>query len=157
MLVGGNLSLWAAMAGTPFAPIAVPGRIVFLEDVGEAPYRLDRMVVQLLQSGTFFGVTAIVLGDFRNCEDEPKTVRASADNAAETKPLRAKIPMNEALVETFGRLGERLGVPVAVGLPVGHGPNFAPLPLGAEYQLSPDGALSLQRWSWLRTAIPEAM
>lgn len=157
VLVGGNLSLWAATTGTPFAPIAAPGRIIFLEDVGEAPYRIDRMVVQLLQAGAFFGTAAIVLGDFTGCEDDPNMVRASHDNAEEKKPLRPKIALNEALVETFGRLGERLGVPVAVGLPVGHGPNFAPLPLGAEYELTPDGKVSLQRWNWLRAPMSESM
>ena len=54
-----------------------------------------------------------------------------------------------ALDEIFASVGRKLGIPVAVGLPVGHGPNFAPLPLGARYELSPDGSLRLLSWDWL--------
>jgi muramoyltetrapeptide carboxypeptidase len=153
VLVGGNLSLYAALAGTPYAPLPGPGRIVFLEDVDEPPYRIDRMTRQVLQSGMLAGAVAIVLGDFTNCRDEPAQVLASGDAGGETPrkvPLRPKIDVADALAETFGSIGERLGIPVAAGLPVGHGPNFAPLPLGAEYQLTPHGSLQLARWSWLR-------
>ena len=48
---------------------------------------------------------------------------------------------DDALKATFIPLGEKLGIPVAIGLPVGHGPNYAPLPLGAEYILTPQGTL----------------
>src|SRR5262249_25846424 len=132
---------------TPYAPIASPGRIIFLEDIDEAPYRIDRMATQLLQSGVFHGSIAIVLGDFTNCRDEPAQV-LSPDGAAKV-PLRPKIDVIQAMRETFGSMGERLGIPVAMGLPVGHGPNFAPLPLGAEYTLTPAGTLHLERWNWL--------
>jgi muramoyltetrapeptide carboxypeptidase len=157
VLAGGNLSLWAALAGTPFAPIPVPGRILFFEDIGEAPYRIDRMATQLLQSGTFHGAAAIVLGDFTDCKDDPAQVLAPPAAAGETArnnkvPLRPRIQTAEALLETFGAIGDRLGIPVAAGLPVGHGPNFAPLPLGAQYVLTPDGRLQLARWSWLRAS-----
>jgi muramoyltetrapeptide carboxypeptidase len=147
VMVGGNLSLYAALTGTPYAPIASPGRIIFLEDIDEAPYRIDRMATQLLQNGLFHGSIAIVLGDFTNCRDEPAQVLAP--DGSGKAPLRPKIDVTAALRETFGSIGQRLGVPVAMGLPVGHGPNFAPLPLGAEYTLTPGGTLHLERWSWL--------
>jgi muramoyltetrapeptide carboxypeptidase len=149
VMVGGNLSLYAALSGTPYAPIAAPGRIIFLEDIDEAPYRIDRMATQLLQSGLFHGSIAIVLGDFTNCRDEPAQV-LSPDGSGAKVPLRPRIDVAQAMRETFGSIGERLGIPVAMGLPVGHGPNFAPLPLGAEYTLTPAGTLHLERWNWLR-------
>ena len=49
----------------------------------------------------------------------------------------------------FGEVGERLGIPVAYGLPVGHGPEHFPLPLGARCKLTEDGRFSLESWAWL--------
>jgi muramoyltetrapeptide carboxypeptidase len=92
-LTGGNLSLLAALCGTPFAP-RFAGRIALLEDIGEEPYRIDRMLTQLLHAGAFEGVAGIALGSWVDCGD-PMPVLA------------------ERLVP--------LGVPVIAGLPVGHG------------------------------------
>ncbi|MEV4459488.1 LD-carboxypeptidase [Microbispora sp. NPDC049633] len=92
-LTGGNLALLAALCGTPYA-LRARDRVVLLEDVTEEPYRIDRMVTQLLQAGCLDGAAGIVLGSWVDCGD----------------PL----PM----------LAERLaplGVPVLAGLPVGHG------------------------------------
>jgi muramoyltetrapeptide carboxypeptidase len=141
-LVGGTLTLWACLMGTPHAPNG-RGKILFFEDVGEAWYRVDRMVTQLRQAGAFDGVRAIVLGDFKDCKDEVHMVRREAGSEAKV-PLRKFFKVREAVEEIFGQLG----VPLARGLPVGHGPNFAPLPLGARYRLSPDGRLSLLQWDW---------
>lgn len=154
VVVGGNLSLWVVLMGTPFAPISVPGRILFLEDVDEAPYRIDRMMTHLFSAGALQNLSAIVLGDFTDCKDSPSTVLAeprTGDAPAKRKPIRPLIELDDGLRHTFGDLGEKLGIPIAVGLPVGHGPNFAPLPLGAEYELTPQGELKLQSWSWLRS------
>ena len=71
-IVGGNLSLWQCVLGTPYAGDA-RGKILFLEDVDERPYRIDRMFQQVEQSGGLDGVRAIVLGDFTNCDDESST------------------------------------------------------------------------------------
>ena len=60
-LVGGCLSLLAALAGTPDAP-AADGSVLFWEDVGEEPYRLDRMLTQLQRSGTFKRLQGMVIG-----------------------------------------------------------------------------------------------
>jgi muramoyltetrapeptide carboxypeptidase len=93
VLSGGNLSLLASMCGTRWQP-SFAGRIAFLEDVGEEPYRIDRMLTQLLQAGVFDGVRGIALGSWVDCADPYPVLQ--------------------------DRLG-RLGVPVLAGLAVGHG------------------------------------
>jgi muramoyltetrapeptide carboxypeptidase len=96
-LTGGNLTLLAALCGTPHA-MRADGAVVLLEDVGEAPYRIDRMLTQLLQAGCLEGAAGVVLGSWVDCED-PMPVLAE-------------------------RLAP-LGVPVLAGLPIGHGtPQF---------------------------------
>jgi muramoyltetrapeptide carboxypeptidase len=147
-LIGGNLSLWAALAGTRFAQAGRRGKIVFLEDVDEPFYRIDRMMVQLEQSGMLDGAAAIVLGDFTNCKDESNQCLADRATGAK-KPLRKVFEQHEAFEHIFGALGKRLDVPIAIGLPVGHGPHYAPLPLGAQYELSRDGKLKLLEWDWI--------
>ncbi|MBG6090089.1 LD-carboxypeptidase [Actinomadura viridis] len=114
LLTGGTLSLLAALLGTPDAPPPAAGRIVFLEDVSEAPYRIDRMLTQLLQAGWFDGAAGVVLGSWTGCGDP-----------AELDAVLA------------GRLGP-LGVPVLAGVPVGHGPCQLTLELGAPYRLDTD-------------------
>ena len=96
-LTGGNLSLLAALCGTPYA-LRGQGHIVLLEDVGEQPYRIDRMITQLLQAGCLDGVLGIALGSWERCGD----------------PLGV-------LIERLAPLG----VPLIAGLPLGHGsPQF---------------------------------
>ena len=146
-LIGGNLSLWAALAGTRFAQ-AGSGKIIFLEDIDEPFYRIDRMMVQLEQSGMLDGAAAIVLGDFTNCQDERNYCLASA-TSPEKKPLRKVWEQDEAFEHIFTALGNRIDVPIAIGLPVGHGPHYAPLPLGAQYELTADAKLKLLEWDWL--------
>jgi muramoyltetrapeptide carboxypeptidase len=146
-LVGGNLSLWAALVGTPWAA-SPKNKIIFLEDVDEPFYRMDRMMIQIEQAGGFDGAAAIVLGDFTNCKDENNT-RLARSGSDERKPLRKVFELNEAMKEIFAPIANRTGVPLARGLPVGHGPNYSPLPLGAMYELSPEGKLRLHNWDWL--------
>ena len=146
-LIGGNLSLWQALAGTPWQPPAAD-KILFFEDLGEAYYRIDRMVVQIEQAGMFDGAAAIVLGDFCDCKDEDNQCSADDEGTAK-KSLRRTYGEREAFDEIFGRIGRKHGIPIAYGLPVGHGPHFAPLPLGATYQLRADGMLKLAHWDWL--------
>ncbi|HYO08685.1 MAG TPA: LD-carboxypeptidase [Tepidisphaeraceae bacterium] len=146
-LIGGNLALWSSLAGTPYAQPA-RGKILFLEDTDEPFYRIDRMMTQLAQSGALDGAAAIVLGDFTQCRDE--SAQCLADAATGTKrPLRKTYEQPEAWQHIFADLGHHLGVPVAQGLPVGHGPHYAPLPLGARYALTTNGQLSLVEWDWV--------
>ncbi len=159
-LVGGNLSVWVSMIGTRFEP-SVRGKILFLEDVGEALYRLDRMATQLAQSGGLSGVKALVLGTFEGCTDPVPPVMASPPaNSGELKkilkekrgdsfkPLRPRLKVMPTIEKLFQELGEAHGIPVAVGLPVGHGPGHPPLPLGAKYRLAPSGRFEMVDWKW---------
>jgi muramoyltetrapeptide carboxypeptidase len=117
-LVGGNLSLLAAACGTRHQP-DTRGAILFLEDVAEPPYRIDRMLTQLRLAGLFDGVVAVALGEFistsaREPRDEEGGVR---------------------LAEVFADLLRPLRVPVALGLPFGHGEENWTLPLGVTARL----------------------
>jgi muramoyltetrapeptide carboxypeptidase len=158
-LVGGNLAVWTSLIGTPYAPRS-KGKMLFLEDVDEPLYRLDRMLQQLVQSGSLKDVQAILLGNFLNCKDtvarvigvEPKgSLKTLLENPKpeQLKLLRKKLDERRGLREIFGEVGDRLGIPVAEGLPVGHGPGIAALPLGAQYRLDRKGQLKLLDWDWL--------
>lgn len=116
-LAGGTLALLCAALATPDPP-DLSGTVLFLEDVGEAPYRLDRAWTQLEQAGVLADVVGVALGSFEDC---------GRTGAA-----------------TVARLAAGLGVPVVAGLEVGHGPVQRSLPLGVEVVLDADaGALSL--------------
>ncbi|MDN3355339.1 LD-carboxypeptidase [Actinomadura sp. DC4] len=111
VLTGGNLALLTSLIGTPYAPEPAAGRIAFLEDVDEAPYRVDRMLTQLLQSGWFDGVAGIVLGTWIGCGD---------------------------LDAVFADRLTPIGAPILAGVPVGHGPRQLTLRLGAGAVLDAD-------------------
>jgi muramoyltetrapeptide carboxypeptidase len=164
-LVGGNLSVWASLIGTPYACQA-RGKIAFLEDVDENLYRVDRMVQQLLASGSLRGARALVLGNFAGCRDlvpqvlsEPPSRDLSREEFAQRlrepdpsglSPLRPTMEPDAALEAIFSEVSRALKIPVAHGLPVGHGPGKAPLPLGARYELGPRGEFKLLKWDWKR-------
>lgn len=141
-LVGGNLTVLASLAGTPFAPDNPGGRLLFLEDVGEAPYRLDRCLRQLLHCGAMRGVRAVILGTFHQCEDSPPTT-------SEGQPVRPKLERGEWMRYVFGSFSRDAGIPVLHTIPVGHGPEKSPLPLGAQYTLTGSGQLQLDAWDWV--------
>lgn len=107
-LVGGNLSMLAAAAGTPYE-LRGDGGILVLEDVNEPSYRIDRMLWQLWQNGLLKRVNGIVYGEFLNCTND------SGD-----------FTVDEVLVY-YAKLS---GKPVIKGLPVGHGVDNMFLPLG---------------------------
>lgn len=104
-LVGGTVSLLAAMAGTE-SVLPADGAIAILEDVDEHPYRIERFLTQLRRSGFFDGAVGIACGDFIRCGD-PQVLRRVLDD----------------------RLGD-LGIPVVHDLPFGHGERQASLWLG---------------------------
>lgn len=117
-LVGGNLSLLAALAGTPWA-LDVRNRLVFMEDIGEKPYRIDRMLTQLRQASNLERANAIALGVFEDCE-------AGKDDLSLT------------LEETINdRIGD-LNIPSAYGLSFGHIDDQIVLPIGIEAELDAD-------------------
>jgi muramoyltetrapeptide carboxypeptidase len=160
-LVGGNLTVWACVLGTRFASDAT-GRILFFEDVGEALYRIDRVAQQIALAGDFARARAIVLGTFQGCADSappvlkaPPRGRVTAERLrnpkpSALKPLRPLLPAGRTIERLFGSLGECFGIPVFAGLPVGHGPEYPPLPLGARYRIEPNGRLELAEWDWTR-------
>jgi len=116
-LRGGCLSILAAAAGTPWA-LTTEGEdtILFLEDVDEKPFRLDRMLMQLRHSGALEGVRGIVFGDMKGC----------------SPPLDAGYGLEEVLLDALAGLD----VPIALGLSSGHttSPNVN-LPLGVRTRL----------------------
>jgi muramoyltetrapeptide carboxypeptidase len=116
VLLGGNLAVLAALVGTPYAP-PLDGAILFLEEVGEAPYRVDRWLTQLRHAGWLAAVRGVVLGDFVRCH-----------------PGDHGVPIEDVLAD---RLGD-LDVPVVRGLPAGHGDQNAALPFGRRVVLDAD-------------------
>src|SRR5439155_5134883 len=78
MLLGGTLTQLVASLGTPFAFAPPPGCVLFLEEVGERPYRLDRMVTQLRQSGILARASAVVIGELPRCDEPSSDVTARA-------------------------------------------------------------------------------
>ncbi|MCX6539697.1 MAG: LD-carboxypeptidase [Acidobacteria bacterium] len=110
MLVGGNLTQLAATLGTPFAFDPPDGCVLFLEDVNERPYRVDRLLTQLRQAGVLSRATALVFGEMPGC-DEPD----------------GSLSANDAIA----RCVRDFPGPVVVGLASGHTPHPAiTLPLG---------------------------
>ncbi len=117
-LTGGNLSLIAAIMGTPWE-IDTRDKIIFLEDIDEAPYRIDRMLTQLRLAGKFDACAGVVLGAFTRCE------------AGEGKPT---LSIGEIVREIVAGHGK----PVLAGLPAGHCSPTLTLPMGVRYRLDPD-------------------
>jgi muramoyltetrapeptide carboxypeptidase len=123
-LLVSNLTIATSLIGTPWLP-SLRGAVLVLEDIGEAPYRIDRQLTQWRSSGLLQGLAGIGLGRFSWARDDV---------------LPGDFSMEEILLE---RLGD-LGVPLVSGLPVGHGlPNLA-LPLGRRARLDGrEGTLTL--------------
>ncbi|MEE9430132.1 MAG: LD-carboxypeptidase [Melioribacteraceae bacterium] len=118
-LVGGNLSIVVSMVGTEY-DIDVKDKILFLEDVGEEPYRIDRMLTQLLQGTNLKQATGIALGVFKNCEID------------KSKP---EFNNSFTLLEVFkDRLGG-LNIPIIYGLSFGHIADKFTLPIGVRARL----------------------
>src|SRR5690606_11779661 len=119
-LISGNLSLIAAMSGTPNALRNVKGKVLFLEDVGEATYRIDLMLTQVRQTLNLRECAAIEGGIFSGCERKDET--------------------SQRLIDVVnGRLGD-LGVPVIYGLSFGHIRDQCTFPIGIQAELDTDNA-----------------
>jgi muramoyltetrapeptide carboxypeptidase len=111
-LLGGNLEILSRLVGTPLLP-DLDGAILFLEDVGERPYRLDRLLTHLELAGLFARVAGVVVGDLVGCEEPPE----------------ARLASPAALDVVRERL-RRLPIPVALGGRFGHGERNRALPYG---------------------------
>jgi muramoyltetrapeptide carboxypeptidase len=117
-LAGGNLALVASLCGTPWAP-DFRDALVVLEDIGEATYRLDRMLTQLRLAGAFDGCVGLVIGHFTDCPD------TSEDGS---RPLTALVQ----------EVADQLQVPTLLGVPIGHIAEQWTLPFGAPATLDAD-------------------
>lgn len=119
-LLGGNLEVLSRLCGTPLMEALRPDEpvVLLLEEVTEAPYRIDRMLTQLLLAGAFAKVRAVVVGDLVRCEG----------------PRDGSHPGPLAVI--CERLG-RLGVPVLAGAPIGHGERNRAVPLGGQVVVHP--------------------
>jgi muramoyltetrapeptide carboxypeptidase len=119
-LVGGNLALLSALHGTPFQP-RYDGAILIVEDVNEASYRIERMLLQLRLSGVLQRCAGIAFGSFTNT--------GSQDSA---------IGGTRSVDEVLREAAEMAGVPALCGIPVGHIDDQWSVPFGAEAELDAD-------------------
>jgi len=123
-LWGGNLTMLCSLLGTPWMPTIKNG-ILFIEDVNEHPYRVERMLLQLAQAGILDRQRAIVLGDFSGYK------LTDYDNGYD-------------FTQMLSYMRERLSIPILQGLPFGHMKDKVTLPVGAHCVLdSSEDSLSL--------------
>jgi muramoyltetrapeptide carboxypeptidase len=119
-LVGGNLSIAASIIGTPY-DIDFSGKIIFLEEFLEEPYRIDRMLTQMIQAGKFEKASGVALGVFKMCESNP-------DNPSFNNSF--------TLIEVLKDRLEHLKIPVIYGLSFGHVIDKFTLPFGVKAELN---------------------
>jgi muramoyltetrapeptide carboxypeptidase len=115
-LVGGNLCLMAHLTGTRYAP-DLRGAILFLEDIDEPYYRIDRFLTQLWLSGSLDGVAGMAFGKFTRCEPSASFVQ------------------NRVLEDILAERCRALDVPAVSGLMIGHVEDQATLPIGCQAEL----------------------
>lgn len=125
-LWGGNLAMLASLVGTPYLPSVQQG-ILFLEDVGEHPYRIERMLTQLLHAGVLGQQQAVVLGQF-----------SAYQLASHDKGYKLQTVVNW--------LRTKIKAPVLTNLPFGHVPTKVLLPVGAKVSLSVEKRDALIYW-----------
>ena len=121
LLWGGNLTVLAGLIGTPYFPSTqqTQNGILFLEDVNEHPYRIERMLMQLMDAGILSNQHAILLGDFSAYRLYDNDKGYSLERAIEA--IRKRLPQE---------------IPIFTGLPFGHQANKLTLPVGAQANLS---------------------
>ncbi len=125
-LWGGNLSVLVSLVGTPWLP-GVQGGVLFLEDVNEHPYRIERMLTQLLHAGVLARQKAILLGGFTNYRTVPHDKGFKLQTVVDWLRLQVKVP-------------------VFTGLPFGHVATKVCLPVGQEVDLVVQGRDALVLW-----------
>jgi muramoyltetrapeptide carboxypeptidase len=122
LLAGGNLSIICSLMGTPFEIDAVD-KILFIEDVGEEPYRIDRMLNQLRLAGKFRDARGIVFGECVDC------------NSNGLNPSKV---WDYSLGEVIDNYTAQLGKPVYYGLTFGHTSDQVTIPYGAPAEMNAD-------------------
>lgn len=121
-LTGGNLSIVVSLIGTDF-DIETKNKIIFLEEIGEEPYRIDRMLTQMIQAGKFEYAAGVALGIFKNCES--KLDNPSFENS---------LTLMEVLRDRLGNLK----IPVVYGMSFGHVKDKFTIPVGINVRLNAD-------------------
>ncbi len=122
VLWGGNLAMLMSLIGTPYMP-DIDGGILFLEDISEHPYRIERMLVQLWQAGILGRQKALLLGHFTG-------YRAGANGT------------DYSLDDVIRWVRDHVGLPVVTGLPYGHVATKATLPVGATVGLATEDGMA---------------
>jgi muramoyltetrapeptide carboxypeptidase len=125
-LWGGTLWMLASLLGTPWWP-RIDGGVLFLEEVGEHPYRIERLLAQLLYAGVLGQQKAILLGQFTGYHLSPHDSGYS-------------------MTKVVAWLRSQLKIPVLTGLPFGHVPTKVLLPVGAKIDLQVEGREALALW-----------
>lgn len=118
-LVGGNLSLMVSVIGTLY-DVDTDGKIIFIEEVDEEPYRVDRMITQMIEAGKFKKAAGIALGVFSGCKSNPD--KSGIDNSF-------------SVLEVIQNRLFPLNIPVVYGMSFGHIENKFTLPFGIEAEL----------------------
>jgi muramoyltetrapeptide carboxypeptidase len=132
-LVGGNLAVLCSLLGTPYFP-DLSGKILFFEDIGEMPFRIARCLTQLTLTGVLDSVAGFAIGVFKDCEYRPP------------KPGDF-IEYKQTLRDVFADRLKPFGKPIVIGLPFGHLPHNATLPIGSLATLDGNKAdLSLEEF-----------
>ncbi|NBY68275.1 MAG: LD-carboxypeptidase [Betaproteobacteria bacterium] len=126
VLWGGNLAVLTSLLGTPYFPLLKKG-VLFFEDVGEHPYKIERMLTQLFNAGVLQNQKAIVFGQFTSYK------LISHDKGFKLKTV-------------IDRLQTQLKIPVLTGLPFGHVPTKVLLPIGAKVDLATEGRDAFIVW-----------
>ncbi len=121
VLLGGNLSTLCHLTGTPYFP-HVKGSILFIEERGEAVYRIDRMITHMKIAGCFNGLSGLVLGSFTNC--------------GSVKEINKLV----------SRLFEEFDIPILAGFAAGHGKENITIPFGLKATLDTGGKLLSFKW-----------
>jgi muramoyltetrapeptide carboxypeptidase len=125
-LWGGNLAMIASLVGTPWLP-KIKGGILYLEDVGEHPYRVERMLTQLVYAGVLQRQKAILIGQFTNYRLAPHDRGFKLETVVEWLRTQVKAP-------------------VFTGLPFGHVPTKVSLPVGAKVHVAVEGRDAFVLW-----------
>ncbi len=123
---GGNLTVLTSLLGTPYFP-AIRGGILFLEDIAEHPYRIERMLTQLLHAGVLAHQSALLLGQFTEYKLTPHDKGFKLESVVQW-------------------LRSQLKIPVLTGLPYGHVPTKVLLPVGQKAELTLQGREALLYW-----------
>lgn len=125
-LWGGNLAMLLSLLGTPHWP-RVRGGVLFLEDVNEHPYRIERALLQLHQAGVLARQKAVLLGQFTDWRASP-------------------LDRGYTLKAAVAHLRSVCAVPILTGLPFGHVPTKVTLPIGAKVELAVQRRQALLQW-----------